>query len=251
MKQIGLISLFSIGWLIFSCSNRPVEFIPVIEDVNIPLKGADQISDLNEISKLERTMIDSGLVDILTVDSTITVDLKYSTIENFMHQDLYGNISKCYVQKEVAEALSKAQSLLRSEFPYYSLLVFDGTRPLSIQQKMWDSLDVLLNEKTKFISNPANGSLHNYGAAIDLSLIDEAGIELDMGTPYDFMGELAYPRKENDLIQEGKLTIRQSANRDLLRKVMKNAGFSSISTEWWHFNYCSREEAKKRFALVK
>jgi D-alanyl-D-alanine dipeptidase len=101
------------------------------------------------------------------------------------------------------------------------------------------------------VSNPRNGSLHNFGAAVDLSIVDENGIELDMGTPYDYFGELAYPREENRLVKEGKLSHLQALNREILRNVMHEAGFSGITTEWWHFNSCSRPEAFERYDIVE
>jgi D-alanyl-D-alanine dipeptidase len=204
-----------------------------------------------DISALEKQFIDSGLVDIRTLDSSIRVDLKYSGRENFLLADLYGDLDKCYLQPDVANKLVAAQDILKKRFPYYSLIVFDGVRPRSIQYKMWDTIAVPASERTKYVSNPKNGSLHNFGAAVDLSIIDERGIELDMGTPYDFFGELAYPREEERMIRERKLSYKQLFNRQILREVMTEAGFSSITTEWWHFNSCLRKEAFEKYKIIE
>jgi zinc D-Ala-D-Ala dipeptidase len=151
----------------------------------------------------------------------------------------------------VAEKLKHAQSVLKSKYPFYNLIVFDAVRPKSVQQKMWDTIAVPDYERSKYVSNPQNGSLHNFGAAVDISIVDEGGIELDMGTSYDYFGELAYPREEERMIREGKLTHIQLLNRELLRSVMEEAGFTAITTEWWHFNSCSRNEAFSKYKIIE
>lgn len=200
---------------------------------------------------IEQSIIDAGLVDIKTVDSTIAVDLRYSTCDNFLCMDVYGDFNTCYMQPDVAEKLKQAQQHLKLKFPYYSLVVYDAVRPRSVQRIMWDTVDIPLSERGKFLSSPVGGSLHNFGAAIDISIIDENGYTLDMGTPYDYFGELAYPREEERLLLEGKLTHRQVLNREVLRTVMQQAGFWGISTEWWHFNSCSRGRAYEKYAIIE
>jgi zinc D-Ala-D-Ala dipeptidase len=210
-----------------------------------------QVSATPVVSSLERKLIIEGLSDIQAIDSTIVVDLKYSGCDNFLFLDMYGDLDKCYLQPDVAVKLKNAQSILRKKFPYYSLIVFDGVRPRSIQFKMWDTIAVPAFERSKYVSNPRNGSLHNFGAAVDLSIIDENGIELDMGTAYDYFGELAYPREEKRLIREGKLSYKQLYNREVLRDAMLEAGFMAITTEWWHFNSCTRNEALLRYKIIE
>ncbi len=168
-----------------------------------------------------------------------------------MKMDMYGDYNKAYLQKEVALKLQSAQRFLKEENEHFSLLVYDATRPRHVQQMMWDSLKMPINEKTKFVSNPKNGSLHNYGAAVDLTIQNEKGDILDMGTPYDFIGKLAYPRMEQILLKEGKITQEIINNRILLRKVMRKAGFYGIATEWWHFNSCTRKKAKELYEIVE
>ena len=93
--------------------------------------------------------------------------------------------------------------------------------------------------------------MHNFGAAVDLSIINENGYVLDMGTEYDYFGELAYPREEDRMIKEGKLSHKQLLNRELLRSVMEQSGFSGITTEWWHFNSCRRSEAYTLYPIIE
>ena len=116
---------------------------------------------------------------------------------------------------------------------------------------MWSSLDIPANEKGQFLSNPARGSVHQYGAAVDVSIVDERDKELDMGTPFDYIGEMAHPTKEFELLDEGELTEQQLENRMLLRYCMVNAGFRYLETEWWHFNSCSREAARKKYRPIE
>ena len=181
----------------------------------------------------------------------IVVMLKYSTKDNFTGVDLYGDLNECYLQKEAAEKLKKAQEILHQRFPYYNIVVFDGVRPLHIQKMMWDSLKMPDSLKWRYVSPPSYGSLHNYGAAVDVSLVNGEGWLMDMGTPYDFFGELGYPSAEYKLVKEGKLTHRQMENRRLLREVMLQAGFTMIDTEWWHFNAYSLNEAKAKYSVVE
>jgi zinc D-Ala-D-Ala dipeptidase len=204
-----------------------------------------------EISPIEKQLIEMGLVNIHDLDSEIVVDLRYSTTDNFIGLDMYGDFNECYLQKDVAEKLVLAQQFLRKKYPYYSLVVYDAVRPLHIQQQMWDTLVLPPGQKTKYLSNPGNGSLHNYGAAVDLSIIDENGIPLDMGTPFDFFGEKAHPVKEKELLESGELSHRQVFNRELLRTVMRQAGFFGIQTEWWHFNSCTRAVAAEKYKIVE
>jgi zinc D-Ala-D-Ala dipeptidase len=202
-------------------------------------------------SDLERSIKEAGLVNVQDVDSTILVDLKYSTTDNFVKLDLYGDLVHCYLQKDIALKLKKAQSLLKERYPSYSLLIYDGVRPLRVQKQLWDTIDVPEKIKHFYVAHPDSGSIHNYGAAVDLTIADSLGKPLDMGTPFDYFGKLAYPIKELEMLNEGKLTVEQINNREILRNVMKDAGFTTITTEWWHFNGCSRARAQKKYKIVE
>ncbi len=240
--------------LLFSCANEKKSIKkPKISTVtkDTVIKTEIKIIENPIISELEATLIKQGLVDIQKIDSSIQIEIKYSTKDNFMKKDLYGDYNKAYLQKDVALKLAKAQMELKKNHPNYSLLIYDATRPRHVQQMMWDSLKMPFAEKIKFVSNPQNGSLHNYGAAIDLTIIDKNGKILDMATPYDFIGKLAYPKLENMLLKEGKINQKQINNRKLLREVMYNAGFFNIQTEWWHFNSCTRKVAKELYDIVE
>jgi D-alanyl-D-alanine dipeptidase len=192
------------------------------------------------------------LVDVQTLDSSIQVDLKYATTDNFMKKRLYFDIDKAYLQKGIAQRLVKCNTYLKTLQPNYRLLIYDAARPRSIQQAMWEALDTIpVKERTKFVSNPTNGSVHNYAAAVDVTICDRNGKAVDMGAGYDDIRLIAYPSKEDYFFQKGLLSKKQLANRRLLRKVMTSQGFKNITTEWWHFNGVSRKEAKAQFAILE
>jgi zinc D-Ala-D-Ala dipeptidase len=200
----------------------------------------------------EQKMDKQGLVNIKNVDATILVDLKYSSNDNFVGKDVYGCLSACYLQKKTANMLANASKYLKIENKNYKLLIYDGTRPASIQRILWESLKQYSAAKRElYVANPAKGSIHNYGCAVDLTIADINGIPLDMGTKYDYFGELAYPIKETQMLAAGKLSKAQIKNRKLLRKVMQQAGFSPIKYEWWHFNAVSRAKAKVLYKVVE
>lgn len=188
-----------------------------------------------DTSPLEKTMIEMGLVDIQTLDPSIHIDVKYSTTDNFMKADAYGDLNKIFLQKSVAEGLAKAHNSLKKIYPDYRFIVFDGARPFSVQQKMWEI--VKGTDMAHYVAPPnKKGSMHNYGCAVDLSVIDETGKELDMGTPFDYLGALAETTSEEAYIKQGKLTRKQVDNRLILRRAMESAGFFVLNREWWHFN---------------
>jgi D-alanyl-D-alanine dipeptidase len=202
-------------------------------------------------SALERQLRDSGLVNVQDIDPDIMVGLRYSSRNNFMGKDLYGDLDNCYLQKEAAEKLALASKYLHEKCSFYNLKVLDGVRPLHIQRVMWDSLKMPAGEKQKYVSPPSYGSLHNYGVAVDITLVNYEGWEVDMGTDFDYFGELGHPSAEGKLVSEGKLTYRQIENRKLLREAMYKAGFTGLGTEWWHFNACSIEEARSKYHIVE
>lgn len=134
-------------------------------------------------------------------------------------------------------------------YPSYSLIIYDAARPMSVQRKMWDV--VKGTSKYRYISNPnRGGGLHNYGLAVDISILDSLGHPLSMGTKVDHLGVEAHITEEGELVRNGKITEAERQNRILLRKVMKTAGFRALPSEWWHFNFCSREEACKKYNVI-
>ncbi len=200
----------------------------------------------------ESAMEKQGLLEVRAHIPDVLVELKYATTDNFMGKDVYGCLKRAYVQPEVLAKLKKAQAVLAKTHPGYRLLIYDAARPLSKQWDLWNALPQYPPElRRNYVANPAEHSIHNYGSAVDLTVADEQGRPLDMGTPFDFFGEMAYPSREKALLASGKLTKEAYSNRLILRKAMVRGGFMPIEYEWWHFNAFSRAEAKRRFAVLK
>ncbi len=192
------------------------------------------------------------LIDIQTLNSAIRVDLKYAYSDNFIGDTLYFLIKKAYLQKEIGEKLANAQNILTAINPDLHLLVYDAVRPREVQTRMWLALDSIpVSQRVKFVSNQKNGSIHNYGAAVDLTICDGNGVPLDMGAGFDDIRKIAYPSMERRYLQTGELTQLHIDNRNILRGVMRKAGFSGIDTEWWHFNACSRQAAKAKYKIME
>jgi D-alanyl-D-alanine dipeptidase len=262
--QLKLIQIFIFASTLpfIQCGSETNEVVPSdqpqkdsIEVVLVEDKiSTDSIPFIPEtvICEWDTYLRNEGLVNIQDVDSTILVELKYSTTDNFMETDVYGCLENCYLQPDVADRLVLCQNKLQELDSNLTLLLYDGLRPRLVQQFMWDLLDMPINEKTKFVSNPAKGSLHNFAAAVDITLYDKTTQQaLDMGTPYDYIGVLAWPTKEPSLLKDSILTQQQVDNRILLRKVMKEGKFFNIQTEWWHFNACYRDKAKELYHIIE
>lgn len=200
---------------------------------------------------LELRLIALGLIDVQTLNPQIMVDLKYSTTDNFMRSNVYGTLKKAYLQRLPAEMLDNAQRMLSEKDSNLHLLVYDAVRPVWVQWKMWNMLDTIpVHKRVNFVSNPKNKSVHNFGAAVDLTICNSDGVPLDMGAGFDDIREIAYPSKEAYYLSKGMLTQEQVNNRKLLREVMKKAGFRNLDTEWWHFNAMSRDEAKRKYEVI-
>jgi D-alanyl-D-alanine dipeptidase len=199
---------------------------------------------------IEQLMIKEGLVDIAALDTSIRVSLIYSSSDNFVGFDVYGEFDKCYLRPPVAKELVRAQKYLKEMYPHYSLIVFDASRPKYIQQIMWNSLKKPDISKKNYLADPKAGSLHNYGVAVDVSIVDGNGKLLDMGTKFDDFTDLAAPVSELKNLKKGLLTEQQVKNRNILRSVMTRAGFNGITTEWWHFSSSILDENGKKYPLI-
>lgn len=201
-------------------------------------------------SELEKSIERQGFVDIQSVDSTIRVSLMYSRPDNFTERVLYTDLHRAYLHPEAARALKRAQSYLRRHHPHLSLKVYDAARPMRVQQRMWKVVEH--TSKDIYVSNPAHGGgLHNYGMAVDLTLCDEKGDSLTMGTRIDYMGAMAHVTNEQRFLSSGQLTARARRNRLILREAMKAAGWRQLPTEWWHYNLVSRKVAREKYKVIK
>ena len=216
-----------------------------------PIQHTGFQSKSNKPDTLGAFLTRCGLVDVQTLNSNIFVQLKYATTDNFMHQNVYGNLKKAYLQKEIAEKLNRSQQKLSSIDSNLHLLVYDAARPLSAQKIMWKLLDSIpVAKRGKFVSNPANGSIHNFGCAVDLTICTPDTVPLDMGAGFDDARLIAYPEMERVFLDSGLLNKVQIKNRRLLRSVMYAGGFYNIQSEWWHFNGVNRWQAKEKYSVI-
>ncbi|MFH0733420.1 MAG: M15 family metallopeptidase [bacterium] len=166
---------------------------------------------------------DTSIVFLKNLDSTIVFDVKYATKDNFTKQVLYptGNV---YIRKVVGEKLVLANKYLKEKYNL-KIKVYDAYRPLSVQKIMWKIMP-----DNRYVADPKKGSRHNRGAAVDLTLIDENGQELDMGTPYDDFTQKAHSTYKD-------LPADVLKNRTILQETMKKFGFEEIESEWWHYDF--------------
>ncbi|MEG4319112.1 MULTISPECIES: M15 family metallopeptidase [unclassified Microcoleus] len=171
------------------------------------------------------------LVDIRTVNSNIRLDIRYATANNFLKRKLY-KVAKCALRASVAQKLGLVQTDL--EKIGLGLKVYDCYRPFSVTKQMWEFLP-----DPNYVANPVRGSRHNRGAAVDLTLVDRTGKELEMPTPYDDFTKKAHRDYSGGSAQSRK-------NRQTLEDAMKKQGFIGISTEWWHFD----SEDWQKFAIL-
>jgi CubicO group peptidase (beta-lactamase class C family)/D-alanyl-D-alanine dipeptidase len=166
------------------------------------------------------------LVDVTTLAPTIKLDLRYATDNNFLSTALYPTSAKAYLQKPAAEALAAANKRLSRMG--YGLLIHDAYRPWHVTKMFWDATPEKLRH---FVADPAKGSRHNRGCAVDLTLYDlETGKPVEMVSGFDEFSDRAYPDYMGG-------TSRQRWHRDTLRQAMEASGFTVIETEWWHFDY--------------
>lgn len=247
-----LFNLFILGILLVSCtSQQEPKNAASSKTTKEDTTSSIVVEDKNDPS-IDSALLLTDLVNVQTLNPSIFVDLKYATTDNFMNMKLYDRLKNAYLQEDVADRLSKCQDYLSSIDSSLHLLIYDAVRPVSIQVKMWKALDSIPSkERGKYVSNPANKSLHNFGAAIDLTICDAKGNTLDMGAQFDEFNEIAYPTMEAHFLAKGELTQQQIDNRKLLRKVMKSQGFRNLPTEWWHFNACSRNDALTKYKILQ
>jgi D-alanyl-D-alanine dipeptidase len=190
------------------------------------------------------------LVDVQTVNPRWRIDMAYARDDNFTHQVLYPK-ARCLLRETVAKRLVKVQKHLDATHPGAVLLFKDCYRPKSVQLKMWDV--VKNTPMAKYVANPysVTGSVHNYGAAVDITLMSENGAEWDMGTPWDHLGPLAEPQLEPSFLEKKELSSKQVENRRVLRHAMvKVGGFYAIPHEWWHFDFLQGKRLREKYTIL-
>jgi D-alanyl-D-alanine dipeptidase len=236
------------GILRLVSSTLKKEMIPEVKIVRSVQDLEEEVVDPMTDSVLIRYS-EMGLREV--TDARIIIDLRYATDNNFMGIQLYDTLNRIFLQEEVVVRITKCQDYLDSICPGFHLKLFDGVRPLLVQKEMWEALDSIPGyRRGKFVSNPIYGSVHNFGTAVDITICDSSGRELDMGAGYDDFRDVAFPSKEAYFLKTGELTRKQFDNRVLLRKVMRSQRFYNIPSEWWHFNAYSRSTSEAKFEIL-
>lgn len=206
---------------LFGCTSSQSFQITPIRPVSELIKEALQSTPPFENGSFKET----DLAEIIKLDSTIHMDIRYATENNFLNTPMYSQ-AKAFLQRPAAEAVVRANQKLKSLG--YGLLIHDAYRPWYVTKVFWDATPVELRD---FVADPSKGSRHNRGCAVDLTLYNlKTGKPVTMPSLYDEMSERSYPNYTGGTVEEMKL-------RDLLRSAMEEQGFTVFKYEWWHFDY--------------
>lgn len=208
-----------------------------------------------------------GLVDIQSIDDEILVELKYSSTDNFVGEDMYGNLERAYFEPSFADRVVKAQQILKRRNPNYTLLIYDAARPISVQRHMRKVVEGTQFEG--FVADGTKGGRHNYGVAVDLTIAQIDGSPLDMGAEFDDFSKAASVKGTPDtddpatrsievyrdyvlgLTERGIISLEAANNRILLIEVMLEAGLYPYRREWWHFEeIISIKETRNKYTLL-
>lgn len=224
--MMNLIKTASFYFCLFIISCKPKEnittinpnskIIPVVEIPKIEINNVEEISD-------------SSFVNLKKYSSDFVYDMKYATSDNFLNAKVY-DCAECYLRLKTVKALVEANTKFMKMG--YKVKLFDCYRPHDVQIKMWKIVP-----NPNYVANPAKGSIHNKGGAIDITLVDLSGKELDMGTAFDYFGEKASHNF-------GNLSDEIKSNRKLLKNGMIASKFNSFDSEWWHYNLAAGLEDK-------
>ena len=196
-------------------------------------------------------MREYGMVNITELDPEILVELKYSTEDNFVGKDMYGNLESAYLEKEFANRVVLAQKILKQRYPHYTLLIYDAARPISTQRAMRKCVEG--TDLERFVADGSRGGRHNYGVAVDLTIATLDGTPLDMGAGFDDFSSVAsvkgtpdtsdpstrtieiYRSYVESMVTKGIISRLAADNRILLLEVMLQAELYPYRREWWHY----------------
>lgn len=223
VPRLYLFLLFTIGVFLVQCTSREgtteetgqlpdtttldtIATAPVMEEAAPPIPDYDTLE----------------WADLHLLDESIAIDMRYATENNFVEEKMY-ECGRCFLRPEVAKKVVKVHKVLQEKG--LGLKMFDCYRPRPIQWKLWEKVP-----DKRYVSDPRKGSMHNRGAAVDLTIVDAQGKQLEMGTTYDFFGPEAWSTYQD-------LPDSVLANRQLLKGLLEAEGFRGIRTEWWHFSY--------------
>ena len=222
--QIRSMLFFLIALQFWTCNptpvNSPKEVLPKISVRNLVDSTSKALQSQPPIFQMDYDS--TQWTEVTRLIPTIVLDMRYATTDNFVKEKLY-DCGRCFLRPGAAMALSKIQVTLQQKG--LGLKMFDCFRPRPIQQKLWDMVP-----NPSYVTRPSKGSMHNRGLAVDVTIVNSTGKELDMGTGFDFFGRKAHQDYTN-------LPKEVLDNRKLLKETFEKFGFRSIRTEWWHYSY--------------
>ena len=220
----------------------------------------DGMASAQEVN-FDKKMAEYGLIDIQSLDKDIRVELKYATEDNFVGENMYGTLTTAYLLPHFARKVVQAQRILRERYPEYSLLIYDAARPISVQRRMRRVVEG--TPLQIYVADGQKGGRHNYGVAVDLTIVDGAGRPLDMGAGFDHFGREAWVGNDKDvtlaayksyvetLRREGLISAEAAANRTLLLEIMDAVGLRPYVKEWWHFQErIAMNTTRERYKLL-
>jgi D-alanyl-D-alanine dipeptidase len=175
-------------------------------------------------------------------------DLRYASANNFAGRVLYAGLDCAWLRSEAAAGLQAAAAWLATQRPGWRILVLDALRPQRVQEAIWQ--DVADTPMAAYFAHPGRGSIHSYGMAVDVTLVDPQGRESDMGSGFDEMSLASHPALHAEHLASGVLTAPHVAERQCLHQAMRQGGFNGIPTEWWHFDHGDRDQVRREFPRV-
>ena len=178
----------------------------------------------------------------------VAVDIRYAGTSNFAGRSLYASLDCAWLRRPAAQGLMQAAQWLAVHRPGYRLLVLDALRPQRVQEAIWK--DVAGTPMAAYFAEPVRGSIHSFGMAVDVTLLDPQGRECDMGSGYDEMNERSHPALETQHLALGVLSAAQLVERGWLYAAMAEGGFKGIATEWWHFDHGDRDVVRREMQRV-
>ncbi|WP_298396254.1 M15 family metallopeptidase [Flavobacterium sp.] len=214
-------------FLLFSCSSTVSSFDKSKKILSNNYLSGNSIAIYDGIN-------DSSFVKLTDFSSDFIFDMKYATEDNFLKSKVY-DCEECYLRLKTIKNLIQANEEFKALG--YQIKIFDCYRPLDVQKKMWEIMP-----NADYVANPARGSIHNRGGAIDITLVDAKGKELEMGTDFDFFGLEASHNYANS-------SKKVKQNRLLLKSIMLKHNFKSFDSEWWHYNL--NDSTKDKIANFK
>jgi D-alanyl-D-alanine dipeptidase len=179
----------------------------------------------------------------------IDVDLRYASNNNFLARNFYGTLNCAFLRAPAAQALAISAQWLITNYPQHQLRVLDALRPQRVQEMIYHEFEG--TPTAGYLAHPTNGSIHSFGMALDVTVLDANACELDMGSGFDDLTEASHTNKDAEFLASGVLSEQHIHNRNILRNAMHAGGFQGISMEWWHFDLGDRVAIRRELPRVR